>query len=169
LFEPLQIIQQCCSRASRRHHLALARFYSTGVVAALGDSNEKHNRECGALSSADVFGSDGPGTRRRRGVGRRVGCRGARTDRCRSRCCHRLHGGPVDFAFMGPAPLERAAPGAESREPGSARPCRRQPTCAHSVCTQRSSSSASGCPSAAVHDHHHGFHRAAGPVARVST
>jgi hypothetical protein len=71
------------------------------------------------------------------------------------------------FAFVGPEPLERAAPCAESRKPGRSCPFRRQSTRAQSVCAQRSSSSSSGRPSAAVH-HHHGFHRAAGPVTGMS-
>ena len=124
--------------------------------------------ECGALSSADVFDSDGRGTCRRRCVGGLIGCRGARADRCRRRSCHRLYGRPVDFAFVGPEPLERAAPCAESRKPGRSCPCRRQSTRAQSVCAQRSSSSSSGRPSAAAVRHHHGFHRAAGPATGVS-
>ena len=136
-------------------------------AAKRGNSNEKDNRECGALSSADVFDSDGRGTCRRRCVGGRIGCRGARADRCRRRSCHRLYGRPVDFAFVGPEPLERAAPCAESRKPGRSCPFRRQSTRAQSVCAQRSSSSSSGRPSAAVR-HHHGFHRAAGPATGVS-
>jgi hypothetical protein len=137
-------------------------------AAKRGNSNEKDNRECGALSSADVFDSDGRGTCRRRCVGGLIGCRGARADRCRRRSYHRLYGRPVDFAFVGPEPLERAAPCAESRKPGRSCPCRRQSTRAQSVCAQRSSSSSSGRPSAAAVRHHHGFHRAAGPATGVS-
>ena len=136
-------------------------------AAKRGNSNEKDNGGCSALSSADVFVSDGPGTRRRRCVGGLIGCRGARADWCRRRCCHRLYGGPVDFEFMGPKSLERAASGAESREPGRSCPCRRQSACAQSVCAQRSSRSSSGRPSTAVR-HHHGFHRTAGPGTGVS-
>jgi hypothetical protein len=132
-----------------------------------GNSNEKDNGECGALSSADVFGSDSPGTRRRRCAGGLIGCRGAWADWCRRRCCHRLYGRPVDFEFMGPKPFERAAPGAESREPGRSCPCKRPSACAQSVCAPRSSSSSSGCPSTAAR-HHHGLHRAAGPGTGVS-
>jgi hypothetical protein len=106
-------------------------------------------------------------TRRRRRVGGRIRCGGARADRGRRRCSGGLFGRSVDFTFMGPAPLERTASGAESREPGRPCPCRRQSTCAQSVCAHRSSSSSSGCPSTAVR-HHHGFHRAAGPATRVS-
>jgi hypothetical protein len=136
-------------------------------AAKRGNSNEKNNRKCGTLTSADVFDSDGRGTCRRRCVGGGIGCRGARADRCRRRSCHRLYGRPVDFAFVGREPLERAAPCAKSRKLGRSYPFRRQSTRVQSVCAQRSSSSSGGRPSAAVR-HHHGFHRAAGPATGVS-
>jgi hypothetical protein len=133
-----------------------------------GNSNEKDNRECGTFSGADVFDSDGRGTHRRRCVGGLIGCRGARADRCRRRSCHRLDGRPVDFAFVGPKPLKRAALCAESLKPGRSCPSRRRSTGAKSVCAKRSGRSSSGRPSAAVRHHHHGFHRAAGPDTGVS-
>jgi hypothetical protein len=156
--------------------LAPSRSYSTSGVSRLnwicfapkwGNSNEKDNRECGTFSSSDVFDSDGRGADWRRCVGGLVGCRCAWADRCRRRSFHRLDGRPVDFAFVGPEPLKRATLRAESRKPRRSCPSRRQSTCAQSVCAQRSSSSSSGRPSAAVR-HHHGFHRAAGPGTGVS-
>ena len=146
---------------------SVARIGFVFVRQSGGTSNEKDNRECGALSSADVFCRDGTGTRRRRCAGGLIGCRGARADRCRRRCCHWLYGRPFDFEFMGYESLERTAPGAQSREPGNSCPSRRQSTCAQSVRAQRSGGSSSGRPSTAVR-HHHGFHRAAGPVTGVS-
>jgi hypothetical protein len=164
------------------HHLALAGSNSTSGVGRLncqarnlgivcagtrGNSNEKGNRELGSRSSADVVGSEGRGTRRRRCAGGRIGCHSAGADRSRGWRSGGLYGRPVDFTFLGPAPLERIAPGAESREPGRSCPCRRQSACTQSVSAQRSSSSSSGCPSAAVR-HHHGFHCAAGPATGMS-
>jgi hypothetical protein len=156
--------------------LAPSRSYSTSGVSRLnwicfapkwGNSNEKDNRECGTFSSSDVFDSDGRGANRRRCVGGLIGCRCAWANRCRRRSFHRLDGRPVDFAFVGSEPLKRATLRAESRKPRRSCPSRRQSTCAQSVCAQRSSSSSSGRPSAAVR-HHHGFHRAAGPATGVS-
>jgi len=135
--------------------------------ARAGSWNEKDNRERGSRSCADVVGREGRGTGRRRRAGGRIGRRRARADRSSGWRRSGLYSRTVDFAFMGPAPLERAAPGAESREPGRACPCRRQSTRTQSVRTQRSSSSSSGRASRAVH-HHHGFHRAAGPATGVS-
>jgi hypothetical protein len=148
------------------HHLALAGSYSVSGLMKSGSWNEKDNRERGSLSCADVVGREGRGTRRRRRAGGRIGRRSPRTDRSSGWRCSGLYGRPVDFTFMGPAPLERAAPGAESREPGRACPCRRRPTCAQSVGTKRSSSSSSARASTAFR-HDHGFHRAAGPTTGV--
>ena len=148
-----------------RHHLASARSYSGSGLR--GNSNEEDDRERGSRSHADVVGRDGRGTRRRRCAGGRIGCCSARADRSSGWRSGGLYGRPVDFTFMGPPSLERTAPGAESREPGRSCPCRRQSTCAQSVCAQRSSSSSGGRPSTAVR-HHHGFHRAAGSAAGVS-
>jgi len=137
------------------------------IARTRGNWSEKDNRELRSRSSADVVGSEGRGTRRRRCAGRRIGCRSVRADRSRGWRGGGLHGRTVDFAFMGPAPLECTAPGAESREPGRSCSRRRQSTCAQSVYAQRSGSSSSGRPSTAVR-YHHGFHRAAGPAAGVS-
>jgi hypothetical protein len=132
-----------------------------------GNWNEKSNRELGSRTGADVVGSEGRRTRRRRCARGRIGCRSARADRSRGWRSGGLYGRAVDFTFMGPAPIERTAPGPEIRDPGRSCSCRRRSTCAQSVCAQRSSSSRSGRPSTAVH-HQHGFHCAAGPATRVS-
>jgi hypothetical protein len=155
--QTIPLILRQCPVQDRRMWCAMA-----------GDSHEKDSRECGTFSGADVFDSDGPGTCRRRCVGGLIGCRGARAGWCRRRSCHRLDGRPVDFAFVGPEPLEPAALCAESGKPGRSCSSKRQSTCAQSVCAQRSSSSSSGRPRAAVPHHHHGFHRTAGPGTGVS-
>jgi len=166
----------CFQDLAWRHHLAPSRPYSISEVSRLnwicsgpkrGNSNEKDNRECGTFSGANVFDSDGRGTCRRRCVGCLIGCGGARANRCRRRSCHWLDGRPVDFAFVGPEPLKRTALSAESRKPGCSSSSKRRSTCARSVCAQRSSSSSSGRPRAAVR-HYHGFHRAADPATGVS-
>ena len=156
--------------------MAPSRSYSSRGVSRLnwicfapkwGNSNEKGNCECGSFFGADVFDSDGRGADWRRCVGGLIGCRCAWANRCRRRSFHRLDGRPVDFAFVGPEPLKRTALCAESRKPGRSCSSKRQSTCAQSVCAQRSSSSSSGHPNAAVRHDRHGFHRAPDPATGV--
>jgi hypothetical protein len=157
--------------------LALSRSYSISQVSRLnwicfvrqsgGNSHEKDNRECGALSCADIFCSDGRGTCNRRRAWGGIGRSGARADRRRGWRVGRLYCWTIDCEFLGLETIEHHPAGTESRKPGRSCPCTRQSACAQSVCAQRSSSSSSGRPSAAVR-HHHGFHRAAGPATGVS-
>jgi hypothetical protein len=114
----------------------------------VGDINEKDNRDCDALSGADVFGSDGPRAHWRRCTGGIIGRRCARTGWCRGRSHCRFHRGTIDCERLGfkTIRLSPAAGGARSE-------CKLQIVCTAktSLCGNASSSGADVCSNKRIH------------------
>jgi len=107
-----------------------------------GISNEKDDRGYDALSGADFFGSDGPGTHRRRRAGGIIWRPCARTSWCRGRSHCRLYRGTINCERLGFKTIELspAAGGAKSK-------CKLQVIYAakRGLCGNASSSSAAIC------------------------